>query len=465
MQPATKDTNYPQYREIPYCEPFTAFAPFADEIGAVLIDCPIESESSRYAYVCAHPQRVITAKNSLVTVDKLSSSSTYEANPFDLMRQTLTDYHQTTLPELPPFQGGMAGFLSYDLSHNLEELPRAEDDMQFPDLCLGVYDVVLAFDVKEQRAWVVVNGYPEGNYDKSWEKAEQMLSKLCSAYPTLQALPQPVDLASNFPDRDSYERSIQQVIDYILEGDIFEANLTRRLQGNMPDNITEYQLYGLLRQYNPAPFACYMNFGETKIASSSPERFIKLNNGLAETFPIKGTRPRGKTPADDDRLAQELVQSEKDRAENLMIVDLMRNDFSRVCLPGTVKTPEVCGLYSFATVHHLISKVEGRLCPGVGPIELLEATFPGGSITGAPKIRAMEIIAELEPTARGPYCGSAGFIGFDGNMDTNILIRTFAIKDKRICFQAGGAIVLDSDPEEEYDETDHKFAALKKVLG
>jgi para-aminobenzoate synthetase component 1 len=211
---------------------------------------------------------------------------------------------------------------------------------------------------------------------------------------------------------------------------------------------------------NPAPFAAYLKLGEIVIASASPERFLELAGGRVETCPIKGTRRRGNTPGEDRELAAALESSTKDRAENVMIVDLLRNDLSRVCRDGTVDVPALCELETFATVFHLVSTVTGELSPGLGALDLLAACFPGGSITGAPKIRAMEIIAEIEPTRRGPYCGSIGWLGFDGNMDTSIVIRTYTMRGRRVTFQAGGGIVADSHPADEYDETIAKAAAL-----
>jgi len=233
----------------------------------------------------------------------------------------------------------------------------------------------------------------------------------------------------------------------------FEANLTQRFKARLPDHVKPFDVYRRLRALNPAPFAAYLTFKETVLASASPERFLRLMQGMVETRPIKGTRPRGKTAEEDALLAKELLQSEKDHAENIMIVDLMRNDLSRVCKDHSVKVSQLCGLESFGELHD-----------DVHAIDLLCATFPGGSITGAPKVRAMEIIAELEPTRRGPYCGSIGYIGFNGDMDSSIVIRTYAIKDKDITFQAGGAVVVDSDPRAEYEESLLKANALRMAL-
>jgi para-aminobenzoate synthetase component 1 len=272
-----------------------------------------------------------------------------------------------------------------------------------------------------------------------------------------------VELESNFT-QPGYETAVQRVIDYILAGDIFQANLSQCLQTRLPSGLTGFNLYRRLRKVNPAPFAAFVRFDDIEIVSASPERFLKLQQGRIETCPIKGTRPRGATPQADQALAAELLASEKDRAENVMIVDLLRNDLSRVCRDGSVNVPRLCELETFATVFHLVSTVTGELLPGKTAVDLLRACFPGGSITGAPKIRAMEIIAELEPTQRGPYCGSIGYIGFDGSMDTSITIRTYGIKDGIVTFQAGGGIVADSRPADEYEETVAKARALIRAL-
>jgi para-aminobenzoate synthetase component 1 len=232
----------------------------------------------------------------------------------------------------------------------------------------------------------------------------------------------------------------------------------------LPNDFSPLLLYHQLQQVNPAPFAAFLNFSDTMLLSASPERFLQLQSGWIEARPIKGTRPRDDNVEKDQKLAEELLTSEKERAENTMIVDLLRNDLSRVCVDHSVQVTQLCGLESFATVHHLVSVIIGQLKPEKDAIDLLRATFPGGSITGAPKLRAMEIIAELEPTARGPYCGCFGYIGFDGTIDTAITIRTYTIKNKKITFQTGGGIVADSDPLMEYQEMQIKAQALQHAL-
>jgi para-aminobenzoate synthetase component 1 len=258
-------------------------------------------------------------------------------------------------------------------------------------------------------------------------------------------------LRSSFTHR-GYLDAVARVREYIVAGDIFQANLSQRFEAPLPDS--PWAFYRRLRTRNAAPFAAYLDFPEATVLSASPERFLRVDAaGCVETRPIKGTRPRGHGPEHDAALGQALVESAKDRAENLMIVDLMRNDLSRVCAPGTVRVPELFALERYATVHHLVSTVVGELTPGADALTLLRAAFPGGSITGAPKVRAMEIIAELEPSQRGVYCGAVGYCSVTGELDTSIAIRTAVALDDHVYFSAGGGIVADSDPEQEYRET------------
>jgi para-aminobenzoate synthetase component 1 len=268
-------------------------------------------------------------------------------------------------------------------------------------------------------------------------------------------------IASNFR-RDDYFTTIRRAIDYVHAGDCFQVNIAQRLLA--PAQLAPLELYGRLRARNPAPFAGYFDLGDFVIASASPERFLRVADRRAETRPIKGTRPRGKTPAEDRARAAELLASAKDRAENVMIVDLLRNDLGRVCAYGSVRVAALCRLERHPYVHHLVSEVHGTLRPECGAVDLLRAAFPGGSVTGAPKVRAMEIIAELEGVARGAYTGALGYLGFDGAMDTNLLIRTFTHGKGWLSFSVGGGIVADSAPEREYDETWDKAEGLLRAL-
>lgn len=459
---------FPHAREIPYLDPLLAFQPFAADDYAIFLDSALADERlGRYSFIAADPFQTLTSKGEVIHL----GGQLLRGDPFAVLRRELALYPLTHRAGLPRFQTGVAGYFAYDLCHHLEDLPiPGEDDMGFPDLALGFYDVVLAFDQVQQRAWIISSGCPEvgdaARAARARSRIREFLSRLEDA-PEQIAVPSPPlhppQIRSNFT-RPAYEDAVQRVIDYIYAGDIFQANVSQRFRATLSPKDTPFDLYQRLRDINPAPFAAYLNLGETVIASASPERFLLLRGDRVETRPIKGTRPRGETPEADRALADELLASEKDNAENVMIVDLMRNDLSRICRDHSVKTPEICILESYATVHHLVSTVEGRLNPGAGAVDLLQATIPGGSITGAPKIRAMEIIAELEPTWRGPYCGNVGYISFTGDMDTSIVIRTYAIQGSTVTFQAGGGIVADSDPAAEYEETIDKAQALMDAL-
>jgi para-aminobenzoate synthetase component 1 len=457
----------PLVREIAYDDPVRLFAPFAGDCHAVLLDsAPTQGRRDRYSFIAVEPFRVVTSKDGVVAIDGERSLG----DPFATLRRELSTYSLETLPGLPPLQGGAVGYFGYELVRHLEKVPLARtDDMRFPDMALGFHDVVIAFDHREQRAWILSSGLPATHPTARWQRAvERMdaISARLSSRPPLDRTPVPTErpaIAANFA-RPAYEALVQRVVDYILAGDIFQANLSQRFSAPLPQGLTAFDLFRRLRDLNPAPFAAFLKFDDVEIASASPERFLSLRGRRVETCPIKGTRPRGRTPLEDRDLANELLASEKDRAENVMIVDLLRNDLSRVCRDGSVEVPRLCGLESFPTVHHLVSTIIGELQPGMSAVDLLAACFPGGSITGAPKIRAMEIIAELEPTRRGPYCGSIGYIGFDGSMDTSIVIRTYAMRNGLVTFQAGGGIVADSDPAAEYEETLAKAHALISAL-
>lgn len=431
----------------------------------------------RYSFVSAAPF------NWLRTPDRQAEEESADrVDPFASLQEHLQQWRVEPVAGLPPFQGGVAGLFGYDLCHHIERLPRPRfDEFETPDLAVGFYDWVLAFDRVQRRAWIISTGLPETEPARRQRRALARLESVKSWLidsrlnartrpfasgraiqpERLFSLPNLRGVYSNF-ERADYLAAARRAIEYIHAGDCFQVNLSQRLLHAA--TLEPLEVYRRLRERNPAPFAGYFDLGDFVLASASPERFLRVEKGNVETRPIKGTRPRGATPEEDRRQREELLHSAKDRAENVMIIDLLRNDLGRVCEYGSVRVPAVCRLESYRTVHHLVSEVVGRLRPEMGPIDLLRAAFPGGSVTGAPKVRAMEIIAELEPTARGPYCGSLGYIGFDGSMDTNILIRTFTIGRGWIQFPVGGGIVADSTPEAEYDETLHKAEGLLRAL-
>jgi para-aminobenzoate synthetase component 1 len=462
----------PIYHELPYQAAENIFPYLADTVGAVWLDSALSNTPwSRYSYIGLQPTCFITAKDNQITI----GNTIQQGNPFTILQQFLANIKQISHPDLPPFQGGVIGYWGYELAHHIETLPVMHDDKQFPDLVLGVYDVVLAFDHLKQQCWLISSGLPADNLEQQQQQAATRLRLLSQPLVPLFEIPPPIPqthftpvtnnaITSNFANAGCYEQAVQQTIDYIYAGDIFQANISQRFQAELPQFTDKFAIYQQLRAINPAPFAAYLNFGDVCLAAASPERFILVNQNYIETCPIKGTCKRGTTPEEDAALATALMQSEKNNAENTMIVDLLRNDLSKIAQPHSVQVKELCKLYSFATVHHLISTVTASLAPSYNAIDVLQATFPGGSITGAPKIRAMEIIAELEPTARGPYCGCFGYIGFNGNMDTAITIRTLCMKGNSISFQVGGGIVADSMPTDEYNETLIKGQALMKTL-
>jgi para-aminobenzoate synthetase component 1 len=439
------------------------------------------SPHARYSYVTADPSIVIRSFGARSEIS-LPHTGKHEWAPVDghalsAARQVIRPFLNDLVPGLPPFQGGLAGYAGYEFAGALERVPPPHQrDRSLPDVVLALYDWVIAWDHDTADAWIISTGVPDRGRERR-RRAEMRLrqvKELLAGVATVHDMSPglcPSDgvgsattagVVSTFSPA-AYRASVTRVRDYILAGDIFQANLSQQFAAPLP--CPPFELYTRLRNRNPAPFAAYFEVGGAAVLSVSPERFLRLGEGgRVETRPIKGTRPRGADPADDARLAQELRSSEKDRAENVMIVDLLRNDLSRVCRAGSIHVPTLCALESHPTVHHLVSTVEGQLGPGEDALSLLAATFPGGSITGAPKVRAMEIIAELEPTARSVYCGTIGYVGLNGTMDTSIAIRTAIAEDGRLYFNAGGGIVADSDPDAEYRETLDKAQAFIRIL-
>jgi para-aminobenzoate synthetase component 1 len=370
------------------------------------------------------------------------------------------------LAGLPPFQGGIAGYIGYDGGAELERVARPRADRltpHIPDVALAHYDWVIAWDHRDEKAWLIVSGTgvnASATTRVAWvqERLQGPASVIRDQPAPTAALPQ-----SNFT-RDAYERAVSRIREYIAAGDVYQVNLAQRF--HVPFAGSPLALYRRLRSRNPAPFGAYLEFAGARIASISPERFLRLDatTRAAEARPIKGTRPRGTTPAQDSALAHELSASEKDRAENVMIVDLLRNDLGKVCRPGSVRVPTLFALESHPTVHHLVSTVTGELALGADAFDLLRAAFPGGSVTGAPKIRAMQIIAELERAPRGVYCGAIGYVSATGAMDLNIPIRTIVLQGGTATFHAGAGIVWDSEPAAEYQETLAKARTMIEAL-
>lgn len=384
------------------------------------------------------PFLVLRSKGSSVELAGRSRVHRCQANPFEVLRHLLRE-HGRAASRSSTF-AGVVGYFAYDLGRFIEDVPhRAVDDLALPECYLCFYDDIVRFD------------------PRLTEDDCQALSRWGPRAGTVR-----VPTATFTPE--AYRRTVERVGGYILAGDVYQVNLSQRFQ--LPLKGSPFDAYLRLRSVTPAPFAAYVNLPEVQVLSASPERFLHFDptTRRVQTRPIKGTRPRGRTAREDRRLAKELLESEKDRAENVMIVDLERNDLGRVAEIGSVQVTELAALEVLPTVFHLTSTVEATLREDHDLVDLLLATFPGGSITGTPKIRAMEIIDELEPTARSVYTGAIGYIGLDGSMDLNVAIRTILVKDGEAYFQAGGGIVADSDPELEYQETLHKASALAEAV-
>jgi para-aminobenzoate synthetase component 1 len=450
-----------------------------------------EPTLGQYSFLAADPWEFLETADPNVRAPPASEGATSGSmDAIGKLATVIAPFVSPTLPNLPPFQGGAAGLFSYDLGRQLERLPLpAYDEFQVPALAVGLYDVVIAWDHAAGRAWIISQGWPERQPDARRRRAEARLDEFrqrlrgarfqrarasshdrhvgnvphvaAAALAPQHSVPGPTGLTSSF-SQPQYLGAVARAIEYIRAGDVFQVNLAQRLLHPAADDAVA--LYLRLRERNPATFAAYFDLGDFQIASASPERFLQVRGGEVEARPIKGTRRRSRWPEADLFAGSELRESEKDRAENVMIVDLLRNDLSRVCEPDSVRVTQLCGLEIYEYVQHLVSVVRGRLRPEATALDLLRAAFPGGSVTGAPKVRAMEIIAELEPTARGAYCGSLGYLGFDGTLDASILIRTITAGRGWWQFPVGGGIVAQSNPQREYEETWHKAEGMLRAL-
>ena len=450
-------------RRLGWMEPIEAAARLASLPGLSLLDSAMfHAEHGRYSYVCADPfGRFIVGTDGSARWD----GEALPGAPLAALRLSLDRYREQHVEGLPPFQGGAIGIAAYEFGWGLEgrtpPAPRRADDLHF-----AFYDVVLAFDHLTASCWLVASGHPAPDAVARRERARSRLEQIeallsCSKPPEAE-----VGLLDWQPggDRAAFCAAVGRVRALILAGDIYQANIAQRFVAPRPTGVAPFDLYRQLRAANPAPFAAYLDMGERQILSSSPELFLRSDGRHVETRPIKGTARREADPRADLLAATALAASAKNRAENVMIVDLLRNDLARVCESTSVAVPTLCEIESYAGLHHLVSAVTGTMRPEADVLDLLAASFPGGSITGAPKLRAMEIIAAIEGRARGEYCGAIGWLGFNGAMALNIAIRTIVAAGDSLEFAVGGGITLLSDPDEEFEETlvkaDRLFAAF-----
>lgn len=406
----------------------------------------------------AQPLATLTTRGRMTEISDAHGVRQSAADPFELLREQLGK------PVAPaagiPFAGGALGYWGYDLARRYYDLPaRAQDAEALPEMAVGIYDWAVILDHQARSAQLVSRQQHAGTAAVLPEIAARLVADL----PTAQAEPFRVrsPIVSNFTQA-SYRAAFDSVQKFLHEGDCYQVNLAQRYSAQASGDA--FAAYRELRQLSPAPYSAFLDWPQARILCASPERFLQVRDGRVETKPIKGTRPRSSDAAEDARLAAELARHPKDRAENLMIVDLLRNDLGKDCVPGSVRTPRLFEVESYSNVHHLVSTIAGRLAPGRDALDLLRDCFPGGSITGAPKLRAMEIIEQLEPHRRGVYCGSIGYIGCDGSMDSNIAIRTLVHSNGEIRCWAGGGLVADSQCEAEYQETWDKASAMLELL-
>ena len=463
--------------EIPYTSPEKLYPLFSGSGSFVFESVKGPEKIARYSFIGFDPYLCMRAKEGKIEVGSGASQSISYTHPLKLLGELLGSYAQKPVDGLPPFQGGAAGLLSYDFARYLERLPETTlDDLQIPDAHLFFVDRLIAFDHKTKKAWAIAcPGVRRGAWVDAglwYEEAESVLEEICGRIERAAWEDSPHTIHPARPGmeiihgmkRKEYMDMVIRAKEYIAAGDIFQANLSHRISAHIGET-SPWDLYRILRAMNPSPFAGFVNFGEYCIVSSSPERLVKVKDGTVETRPIAGTRPRGRDRREDEMMREELLLNEKERAEHIMLIDLERNDLGRVSTYGSVEVDELMITEDYSHVIHIVSNVRGRLMHGKTCLDVIRAVFPGGTITGVPKVRCMEIIDELEPVRRGPYTGSLGYMGFSGVMDMNIIIRSFVVKNGHAYVQAGAGIVADSDPEREYHETIKKAEALIASLG
>jgi len=442
--------------------PVSAFRKLGNSHYAFLLESVEGGEQvGRNSFVGSEPFAVFTSKGDRVTISRDGRQHTRQLgsgeDPLHALAALLSEYKFVPVEGLPRFCGGAVGFMGYDVVRFFERLPgQPTDDLGLPDCVFTLTDTCVIFDHAYHRGKVlsnaIVNGDPDRAYDTAIRKIEALCAQLNAPGPAvLPPKPQPKDtqLTPNL-SREDYEAIVLRAKEYIAAGDVIQVVLSQRL--SRPVAANAFDIYRALRSLNPSPYMYYLTYGEVRIVGSSPERLVSVHDGEVITRPIAGSRPRGTTPEEDHALAEELLADEKERAEHVMLLDLGRNDLGRVCQYGTVRVDQQMAIEKYSHVQHIVSNVVGRLRPDRDQYDVLRACFPAGTLSGAPKVRAMEIIDELEPTRRGPYGGVIGYFSFSGNMDTAITIRTIVCANGTAHLQVGAGIVADSIPAREYEE-------------
>ncbi|MEM7357891.1 MAG: aminodeoxychorismate synthase component I [Pseudomonadota bacterium] len=452
-----------------YLDGATLFSLVADQPWAIFLDSGVVSRDMHQSWKTSFDVLAIKPTTTFVTngnstlITERDRECESDADPLSLVEAKLAELDFDGNPDLQYLPGAL-GYFGYDLARRFERLPElAANDEQLPEMAVGIYSTVVVIDHEAGETRLISLDSDQRQLSEWQERIERTLNQSGDQHDEQTSTRLSSEPIQSNMDEQQYQQKFQAVRDYTVAGDCYQVNLAKRFSSKVAGNA--WHTYRALRKASPAPYGAFLNLPFAQVLSNSPESFIQCRNRLVTTSPIKGTMPRDHAdPANDRAIADRLRRSRKDRAENLMIVDLMRNDLSRCCEHGTVKVPKLFALHSFANVHHLISTITGKLREELHALDLLRSCFPGGSITGAPKIRAMQIIEELEPHRRGLYCGSIGYVGVDGGLETNIAIRTMVVKDGVARFSAGGGLVIDSQVEQEYQEIIDKARMMTEAL-
>jgi anthranilate synthase component 1 len=449
--------------------PISAFLKLRTGEDAYLLESVEGGEKlGRYSFIGTGPTTRLRAYGRQVVVEGTRGSFATEGDPLEVARGLLAGYVPVPHPGLPRFYGGLVGYFGYDCVRLWERLPnQPPDPLGLPTCSLVLTDAVVIFDHVAHGMKIVANAVVDASAPEAYRAAVETIEQIYERLRRPLVPPEPTGRVEPVMDQQTtasdYLRAVARAKEYVVSGDIFQVVLSRRFSARTA-GLDALDVYRALRRVNPSPYMFFLDFDAVKIVGSSPELLVRLEDGVVETRPLAGTRPRGLNEADDRRLEAELLADEKERAEHTMLVDLGRNDIGRVCRYGTVEVTDLMSIERYSHVMHIVSNVRGRLEAGRDAFDVLRACFPAGTVTGAPKIRAMEIIDELEPVSRGPYAGAVGYVGYSGNMDTAITIRTIFTADDRAYLQAGAGIVADSVPEREYLETVSKAKALVRAL-
>ena len=472
-----KGNLIPVYRDIltDFETPLSAFAKIDKSDFSFLLESVEGGERlARYSILGSDPSLIFSSKGGRITVTegKVSSNFVTKTDPIDELKKILSRYKFVHVKGLPRFSGGLIGFFGYDMVRFIENIPsKNTDDLNLPDSIFMLTDTLLIFDHVDHKIKIVSNVHVDGDparvYDRAVKNIDKIISQIRGPMPKIdyalfsKKRPHPSLLKSNVT-KAQFEAMVNKAKEYITDGDIIQTVLSQRMKLSI--DCHPFQVYRALRSINPSPYMYYLKFNDLFLVGSSPEIMVRCEDGLAEVRPIAGTCVRGASEKEDEALVKDLLSDPKERAEHIMLVDLGRNDIGRVCEFNTIKVSELMGIEKYSHVMHIVSDVSGRLKKGNDLFDLFKATFPAGTVTGAPKVRAMEIIEELENLRRGPYAGSVGYFSFSGNLDMCITIRTIVIKDKTAYIQAGAGLVADSIPEKEYEETLNKAKALLKAI-